>query len=58
MLYNAFQNVFQAPGYGVMPGVCITVLAYGYMLLGRGLGQLQGHTGRQERAFRSSVTRV
>ena len=25
---------------------------------GRGLGQLQGHTGRQERAFRSSVTRV
>jgi len=58
MLYNAFQNVFQAPIYGVAPGVCITVLAYGYMLLGRGLGELQGRTGRQERAFRTSVTRV
>ena len=58
MLYNAFQNVFQAPVYGVAPGVCITVLAYGYMLLGRGLGELQGRTGRQERAFRTSVTRV
>jgi peptide/nickel transport system permease protein len=58
MLYNAFQNVFQAPLYGVAPGVCITVLAYGYMLLGRGLGDLQGRTGRQDRVFRSSVTRV
>ena len=58
MLYNAFQNVFQAPVYGVAPGVCITVLAHGYMLLGPGLGELQGRTGRQERAFRTSVTRV
>lgn len=58
MLYNAFQNVFQAPFYGIAPGACITVLAYGYMLLGRGLGQLHGHTGRQERTFRRTATRV
>ncbi len=58
MLYNAFQNVFQAPFYGVPPGVCITLLAYGYMLLGRGLGELQGRTGRQEQAFRAAVTRA
>ncbi|MCU1489319.1 MAG: peptide transporter permease [Acidimicrobiaceae bacterium] len=59
MLFNAFQNVFQAPLYGIAPGVFITVLAYGYMLLGRGLGDLQGRTGRQERAFRtSSMARV
>jgi peptide/nickel transport system permease protein len=58
MLYNAFQNVFQAPLYGVVPGVCITVLAYGYMLLGRGLSDLHGQGGRQEPAFRTSVTRV
>ena len=58
MLYNAFQNVFQTPLYGVAPGVCITVLAYGYMLLGRGLSDLHGQGGRQERAFRTSVTRV
>ena len=55
MLYNAFQNVFSAPLYGVAPGVFITVLAYGYMMLGRGLADLQGSTGRQERAFRSSA---
>ncbi|HXW78823.1 MAG TPA: ABC transporter permease [Acidimicrobiales bacterium] len=58
MLYNAFQNVFQAPFYGVPPGVCITLLAYGYMLLGRGLGELQGRTGRHEQAFRVAVTRA
>jgi ABC-type dipeptide/oligopeptide/nickel transport system permease subunit len=55
MLYNAFQSVFQAPLYGVAPGVFITVLAYGYMMLGRGLSDLQGRTGSQERAFRTSA---
>jgi peptide/nickel transport system permease protein len=55
MLYNAFQSVFQAPLYGVAPGVFITVLAYGYMLLGRGLADLQGRTGSQARAFRTSA---
>jgi peptide/nickel transport system permease protein len=59
MLYNAFNNVFQAPLYGVVPGACITVLAYGYLLMARGLGELQGRTGQHsDSAFRSSVTRV
>jgi peptide/nickel transport system permease protein len=40
-LNQAFQVVFQAPLYGVVPGVCITLLAFGYMLLARGLGELQ-----------------
>lgn len=46
LLYSAFQQVFQAPLYGVVPGLCITVLALGYMLLGRGLAELQGRAGR------------
>jgi peptide/nickel transport system permease protein len=58
LLYTAFQNVFQSPLYGVVPGVCITLLAYGYMLLGKGLGELQGKTGRHQSVFRTSVVRV
>ncbi len=45
LLYSAFQQVFQAPLYGVVPGLCITVLALGYMLLGRGLAELHGRSG-------------
>jgi ABC-type dipeptide/oligopeptide/nickel transport system permease subunit len=55
MLYNAFQSVFQAPLYGVAPGVFITVLAYGYMMLGRGLADLQGRTGSQGGALRTTA---
>jgi peptide/nickel transport system permease protein len=46
LLYSAFQQVFQAPLYGIVPGVCITLLALGYMLLGRGLAELHGRTGQ------------
>ncbi len=59
MLYNAFNNVFEAPLYGIVPGACITILAYGYLLLARGLGELQGRTGRHRASdFRSPVMRV
>jgi ABC-type dipeptide/oligopeptide/nickel transport system permease subunit len=46
MLYSALQYVFTRPFYGIVPGACITLLAYGYMLLGKGLGELHGKTGR------------
>jgi peptide/nickel transport system permease protein len=58
LLYSAFQNVFEAPLYGIVPGLCITLLAYGYLLLGKGLGQLQGRTGGQEAVFKTSVVRI
>ncbi len=58
LLYSAFQNVFEAPLYGIVPGVCITLLAYGYLLLGKGLGQLQGRTGGHEAVFKTSVVRI
>lgn len=37
MLTNAYLVVGQAPLYGIVPGLCITLLAYCYMLFGRGL---------------------
>jgi peptide/nickel transport system permease protein len=46
LLYSAFQQVFQAPLYGIVPGICITLLALGYTLLGRGLADLHGRTGQ------------
>jgi peptide/nickel transport system permease protein len=56
--YVAYQNIFVAPLYGIVPGVCIFLLAYAYMLLAQGLGQLQGRTGSQESVFKASVARV
>jgi len=47
MLYTALKYVFTRPIYGIVPGVCITLLAYGYTLLGRGLGELRVKPGRQ-----------
>jgi peptide/nickel transport system permease protein len=40
-LNQAFQVVFQSPVYGVVPGACITLLALAYMLLARGIAELQ-----------------
>jgi peptide/nickel transport system permease protein len=57
MLHQAFDYVFSDPWYGIPPGICIVLLAYGYLLLGQGLGQLQGRTGSHEREFRTSVLR-
>lgn len=37
MLTNAYVVVGVAPLYGIVPGICITLLAYCYMLIGRGL---------------------
>jgi peptide/nickel transport system permease protein len=46
MLSSAFTVVSQAPVYGVAPGVCITLVAYAYMLLGRGIRELHASGGR------------
>lgn len=42
MLRAAYGVVYQAPLYGVGPGICITVVAGGYILIGEGLRRLYG----------------
>lgn len=37
LLRNAFDNVYNAPYYGIAPGVCITLLAGSYIMIGEGL---------------------
>jgi ABC-type dipeptide/oligopeptide/nickel transport system permease subunit len=42
MLRAAYGVVYQAPLYGVGPGICITIVAGGYILIGEGLRRLHG----------------
>jgi len=44
MLSEAFDNVYQAPLYGVVPGICVVLLSGAYVLIGHGLRirQLRG----------------
>jgi len=37
MLGDAFDVVYQAPYYGVVPGLCVVVLSSAYLLIGHGL---------------------
>ena len=37
MLLDAFDNVYQAPFYAVVPGLCIVLLSGAYLLIGHGL---------------------
>jgi peptide/nickel transport system permease protein len=37
MLNEAFDNIYQAPLYGVAPGVCVVLLSGAYLLIGTGL---------------------
>lgn len=49
MLQSSFQWLFQAPLYGVMPGVCITLVALAYTWLADGLQRTIGAGGRRVR---------
>jgi len=37
MLHSAFDVVYQAPYYGVVPGICIVLLSGAYVMIGHGL---------------------
>jgi hypothetical protein len=37
MLRSAYDVVYNAPLYGVFPGVCITLVAGAYIMIGEGL---------------------
>jgi peptide/nickel transport system permease protein len=39
MLRSAYDVVYNAPLYGIFPGVCITLLAGAYIMIGQGLRQ-------------------
>ncbi|HWE63329.1 MAG TPA: hypothetical protein VHB98_16555, partial [Chloroflexota bacterium] len=46
MLQDSFDALFIAPWYGVMPGLCITLVALGYTWLGDGIEQAIGAPGQ------------
>ena len=37
MLRSAYSVVYEAPLYGLGPGVCVTIVAGAYILIGEGL---------------------
>jgi peptide/nickel transport system permease protein len=37
MLFSAFDVIYQAPLYGIAPGVCIVLLSGAYLMIGHGL---------------------
>jgi peptide/nickel transport system permease protein len=52
MLQDSFDALFIAPWYGVVPGLCITLVALGYTWLGDGIEHAIGGSGRAGRRVR------
>ncbi len=55
MLQASFEWLFQAPLYGIFPGVCITVVALGFTWLAEGMRAIGQPVGRRA-AMRVPVT--
>ena len=51
MLRSSFSFVYQAPWYGVGPGICVTMVASAYVLIGEGLRRKFG----KQRSIMSST---
>jgi peptide/nickel transport system permease protein len=51
MLQSSFAFVFTDPLYGVLPGACVTLVAFAYTWIADGVDEVLGGTGAKQIAF-------
>lgn len=55
MLQASFDALFQAPWYGIVPGLCITLVALGYTWIGEGIDEALGLSGQRRGGKRVTI---
>jgi peptide/nickel transport system permease protein len=55
MLQESFDAIFEAPWFGIVPGLCITVVALGYTWLGEGIDEALGLSGQRRGGKRVTI---